>query len=114
MKYKMTLNSTAFNDTDENFKDIIRYLFQGESNTALVLSVLEDLDLHTGNEYEVEVNIRQPGENKTPKELAVQINISDELYKHLNKIGDVFKAITKKYPETREYINEQIEKHMKI
>lgn len=64
IKYKMTLNSTSFNDTDKNFKDIIRYLFQGKSNTSLVLSTLEDLDLHTGNEYEIEINIREPGENE--------------------------------------------------
>jgi hypothetical protein len=114
MKYNMNLNAIGFDYIDKNFKDAKKYIFQVKSNTSLVLSILEDLELDVGNEYEIEINIRKPGEDMTPKGITVQLNISDEIQNQINQIGNVFKAVKEKYPETGDYINEQIDKHMKI
>ena len=106
LKYNMMLESI------NNEEGIDIYKFLGTVGTGIELKILDKIELIQNKEYEICLKIKEPGE-KELKSIICQINMSDDIGKKIESIGLVFKTIKEKYPETSEYINEQLDKHLK-
>lgn len=105
LKYNMMLESI------NNEEGIDIYKFLGAVGTGIELKVLDKIELIRNKEYEVCLKIKEPGE-KESNPIICQINMSDDIGKKIESIGLVFKAVREKFPETTEFINEQIKKHL--